>query len=542
MTWSTLAWSPTATRHAALLMLFQLLVGVAIGVLAVAGLTIISISTARASARAPEVSLRRALGAARRHLFASTLIEGGIIAGAALLVGGMAGTVAGRSALATWSGGVGATTRAASIGAALALLAGLLLGAVLPLMFQRRASPLPRAGGKPLQLAVPALQLGLSLTALTAAALLRQQATPLIPRGAAQLMHGAVFQVTAPEAPPGVRAERYAQVLKQLRARRPAEPVSLSSPGALVGLGMVDVVITDCGRCAQGGLPLPLHPVPATHYLVSSDTFRVLGLQVVAGRVFSARDRWHTARVAVVNQSLALRHFEQGQAVGRKILVERERAEWYTVVGVVENQRPVGFGAGLQPPFAVYLSVLQHPARSVDLFVQAPGGAGAGSDADDVLRRTLGAAATPVAPASASRLLAVEAAPLRWFGGMFEMEGWVILAIATLGTFVVMRLWVASVWYELGLRRAVGARRRDIFGFVLLRAAGVAASGVAIGLWLGLFLWGGLATIVAGLPAWDVHTALHVAPVLVGATLAGALMPAWQAARAAPTELIGAAV
>ncbi len=101
---------------------------------------------------------------------------------------------------------------------------------------------------------------------------------------------------------------------------------------------------------------------------------------------------------------------------------------------------------------------------------------------------------------------------------MFGMEGWVILMVATLGTFVVMHLWVASLSYEFGLRRSVGARRRDLLRFVLSRAAGVAVGGVAIGLWVGLFVWGALATVVAA--------------------FAGALHPAWQAARTMPSELI----
>jgi hypothetical protein len=52
------------------------------------------------------------------------------------------------------------------------------------------------------------------------------------------------------------------------------------------------------------------------------------------------------------------------------------------------------------------------------------------------------------------------------------------------------------------------------------------------------FGWGALATVVAGLPEWDVLLALRTAPILLGAALAGALPPALQAARAAPTELI----
>ena len=37
---------------------------------------------------------------------------------------------------------------------------------------------------------------------------------------------------------------------------------------------------------------------------------------------------------------------------------------------------------------------------------------------------------------------------------------------------------------------------------------------------IGSFVWGALATVVPGLPAWDLHTALGFAPLLVAATLA----------------------
>lgn len=540
MVWSSLAWSPTGIRRVALVTLVELLLGVATGVVAVAGLTILSLSVVRASGRAPEFSLRRAVGGTGGQLLVSTLLEGGAIAAAALLLGGGAGALAARSALAAWPGGVGPASHSGDVLGVGAILGVIVAGAAFPLTWRRRSSPLPRAAGHPLPLIVPALKLGLSLTALTAAALLQRQARPLTAGGGGsgggvgQRLDGTVMEITAPEESLEVRAEQYTRLLKSIGG------ASLSSPGTLVGSGMGDVVITDCGNCAQGGLPRPLHEVPATHYLVSSDTFRVLGLTATAGRTITTADRWNTQRVAVVNRALALQHFEEGRAVGRKILVQRERGEWYTVVGVVEDRSPASFGSGLQPPFAVYLSVLQHPARSVDLFVPAQGDAGGSVVAVAALRRTFAGTAARVVPATARGILAAEVAPLRWFERLFRAEGWAILAVATLGTFVVMRLWVASLWHEFGLRRTAGARRRDIFWFVGLRAAGVALGGIAIGLWCGVILWGALAAIVPGLPVWDVELALRSAPLLLAATGAGAWLPAWQLARATPVQLVSA--
>jgi len=123
---------------------------------------------------------------------------------------------------------------------------------------------------------------------------------------------------------------------------------------------------------------------------------------------------------------------------------------------------------------------------------------------------------------------------------MFDVEGVGILAIATIGTFAMMWLWVASLLAELGVRRAVGARRRSVMAYVLWRALLVAVAGAAFGSWLGLMVWDALGNALSGLPAWDPGAVLRYALVLCAAALAGALLPAWRAAHTPPTALLAA--
>jgi putative ABC transport system permease protein len=115
--------------------------------------------------------------------------------------------------------------------------------------------------------------------------------------------------------------------------------------------------------------------------------------------------------------------------------------------------------------------------------------------------------------------------------------GAVVLAIAVLGTFAVMQLWVTALAPELALRRAVGARRRQIFGYVLVRAAGVGIIGVGLGMLLSELTSDPLAALIGGLPLWEVALVPRPAVLLLIATLAGALIPAWRAARADPAGL-----
>jgi hypothetical protein len=277
---------------------------------------------------------------------------------------------------------------------------------------------------------------------------------------------------------------------------------------------------------------------PATYQFVSADTFRLLGVHLVAGRGITAADGPGAPRVAVVSRSLAVREFEGGKPIGRRIRAGDGGAGWSTVVGVVDDPRPVGLGGALQPRYTVYLSVLQHPPRSAELLVRAPRRRELSRDVRPVLQAALGSRTpVPAGQRESSRRVA-DTAPLVWFGRAFAMEGWAMLGMAVIGAFALMNLWVRSLLGELGVRRAVGARRRDLLRFVLVRALGVGVAGVAAGLWFGWPLWGELSRAAPGLDPWSASTVSRFGGMLVAAALAGALLPAWRAARMRPMALI----
>ncbi len=156
------------------------------------------------------------------------------------------------------------------------------------------------------------------------------------------------------------------------------------------------------------------------------------------------------------------------------------------------------------------------------------------------LRAALGPHLARVTQLSEARLLDAAAAPLRWFGALFGAEGWAMLLVAVVGTFAVMWLWVASLLRELGVRRAIGARRRDVLRFVLARARRSRAGrrGVRhLGGIDGVGRPAGRGRRTAGLGSARRGGLRHAAG---GRDAAGALLPAWRAARAAPARLLAA--
>jgi hypothetical protein len=236
-----------------------------------------------------------------------------------------------------------------------------------------------------------------------------------------------------------------------------------------------------------------------------------------------------------VSRSLAAREFQDGKPIGRRINTGDDNAEGSTVVGIVDDQLPMALGGTLQPRYAVYVSVLQHPPRSVDLLIRDP--------VDyEALARTLetnighGSGHYTVNTERAVR--EAEIAPVGWFGRRFELQGWALVGVASLGIIAFMGLWVRSLMGEIAVRRSVGARRQQIFRWMVWRAAGVAARGIVAGLWFGLAVWGTLPEVVTGAETWDPSRFLPYAVLILGVVLCGVVPPAWRASRALPVELL----
>jgi len=534
--WTSLAITPTSIQQGALHTLSSLLMNLAVVVVFVAVVTIAALSFVRASVRRTEIGVRRAVGASQHDIWLAGLIEGAVLALIAVVLGTSAGAVGARLALANWPG----SASVGPLGPILVMVAGLggviIAGALLPTLttVTRRSNIAP--GTPPQGLVVPALQLGISLAVLVAAAQLTRSGDLVVSSTTTSERAGHIFGVAAPGPRPTDRASQYAILLHQLHSEEGLDVVSLTSIGALAGLGTEDLVLTDCGRCSSGGLPMPTHPVPAMLYAVSPDTFRALGMPIAAGRSFTNGDGWQAGRLAVVNEALAAWHFADGNAVGRRVFVGRNG--WYTVIGVVRDKNRVGFAASTASRYAVYLNALAQPPDRAELLVR-----GRSSDAAQAVARAVHVAFGSQANVSDSgeegRVLAAQAAPVRWFGWLFGLEGGGALVIAAIGTFAVMRMWVRGAAPELATRRAVGATRQDVLRFVLLKAAIVGCGGVAVGLWLGIVVSGLVAATVGNLPPRTPDLVIPPATVLVAATFLGALLPARTVVRSTPAALIG---
>ena len=117
---------------------------------------------------------------------------------------------------------------------------------------------------------------------------------------------------------------------------------------------------------------------PADDLSIDGDYFAVLGVPLLAGRVFDTRDGPNAPQTVIVSAALARRYFERANPIGERLNVGGTGpANEYTIVGVVGNVPYDGVARGasaaLYFPFAQYamgitrdFSVVIRTAESLD--------------------------------------------------------------------------------------------------------------------------------------------------------------------------------
>jgi putative ABC transport system permease protein len=242
--------------------------------------------------------------------------------------------------------------------------------------------------------------------------------------------------------------------------------------------------------------------------------------------------------VVVVNQSFAA-HFWPGEnAVGRRLRVAGAAAE-FEVVGVVrdgkyrslgEAPRPFLYGALEQKQWRTGGRTGEITTGSQTLVARARGPA-PGALAD--LRQLIRELDPHIAVARLETLqetLGVALFLPRLAAVLFAVFGLLGLALAALGIYSLMVYSAGQRTREIGIRMALGARRRDIVRLLVRRGLGLALLGIAAGLAVAVGTTRALAALLYGVSPTDPATFLTVATFLALIALSASYLPARRAA------------
>jgi putative ABC transport system permease protein len=269
--------------------------------------------------------------------------------------------------------------------------------------------------------------------------------------------------------------------------------------------------------------------------------FTIKKFVVERGRAFSPQEVNVGARVIVIGVDVAEHFFNGLDPLGREL---RIAGSPYEVIGVIERQGSV-FGFSLDrlaiAPYTSPLLRTIRPRGDVEsLVVQAPS-ALLVTEGIDAAREVLRSARRLPPGRKDNFALETQDEAMAFFDGIkskMVIFGTALPAIGlVVGAMVIMNIMLVAVaerTREIGVRKALGARRRDIMSQFLVESATLSVVGAAIGIALGV----GLAAVIEALtplPAavapWSVVAALIVG---AGVGIAAGIYPASRAARLDP--------
>jgi predicted permease len=283
---------------------------------------------------------------------------------------------------------------------------------------------------------------------------------------------------------------------------------------------------------------------------VSEGYFEAMGLRLVAGRAFEARDTDGAPRAIIVDERLARKFWPGGDPIGRHmyfpdsaadIFRPPARDEWFTVVGVVRPVRLASLTSdGSSGRFgAYYLPQRQFPTRTVTLAIRTKG---APATLTAEVRSAI-AGVDPELPFYTVRTMEerVDRALVDRRTPMLLAVGFAVVALllSAIGIYGTLSYQVSRRTNEIGVRMALGADTSSIFGMVLREGSLMIASGIAVGL-LGAFaMRRTLQSQLFEIGALDPRVVAGVGAVLGAVALAACVVPARIASRTDPVRALG---
>jgi putative ABC transport system permease protein len=540
-----LAWMLGPTTPRALWMLL----GAVTLLLLIACVNVANLQLARAAARKRELAVRSALGASRLRLLRHTLVESAVLA----VLGGVAGVV-----LARWLvrlivaaappdvpriDTATVSLPALAFGAIITMVVALVSGLV-PALNAARSDPQravgeggvrTSAGRSSLQArrTLVIVELSLSVVLLLGAGLAIRSISHL---RSVDPGFDPTSVVTASITLPSARydsASKVVRLLYDLQERLAAAPdveaAAIASASPLGGGGFY------LGRmmAAEGRDPTAANEVPVNWNVTTPGYFAVLHIPVLRGRDFTVHDDSAAPPVMIVNETFAKSMFGRDNPIGRRAMSTRDEKVYREIIGVVHDVKY--FGARDSTRALVWVPYAQKNAWHQGIItIRARGDA---SNAIPTLRRELHAVDAGIALANVmtmNQAMARSMAGDRMIAVLLTAFATLALILAAVGIFGVLSYSVAQRTQELGIRRALGAQKRDVVRLVLQETLPMVLAGILAGLGIGVGLTRFMQAMLYGVRATDPVTIGGVALVLCGVGLLAALLPARRAATVSP--------
>jgi predicted permease len=523
-------------------------------ILAIACSNLATLLLVRGAARAKDISVRLAMGATRRQLVRHLLTESLLLS----LAGGIAGCVLAWWGLQALHGvdlpvtvDLTLDSRVLACALALSLVACVAFG-LMPALKATRLDLLPalRDEGLPpidhrrltlknallvVQVAVSVLLLGGTSIFLQQLAATRALRIGYAVEGVAMLETDVRFGGYSAAA----ALKMYDELLRRVAAVPGVQSAALSR-GLPMGVEGTMPIVVD-GAASDTRSP------PAAMIWAGPGFFETLRIPLLHGRVFDARDRADTPRVAVITDTMARQYFGATDAVGRRFRFQAEPGSWREVIGVVRDTGTGDFADDVVDPVGplFYNSYTQAGLPPTTVTARTAGDAAALVAAMQRELRAVDVSLPVMTATTMAQQLEKPLAGPRAVAALLGVLGGLGLVLASIGLYAVVAFAVARRSREIGIRMALGARSQQVVWSMVRGVAGLIGVGTLIGLALSVLVMLalraasapgdiGIGNIAVYRPRIDPVALLAIAAVTAVVGVAAAFVPGRRAARLDP--------
>jgi putative ABC transport system permease protein len=271
-------------------------------------------------------------------------------------------------------------------------------------------------------------------------------------------------------------------------------------------------------------------------YMITSDYFKVMQINLVRGRTLLESDNENSPLVVVVSKTAAERWWPKQDPIGKRIrlpgFVPEMINSWRTVVGVVEDVKQ----AGLDAPHTMQIYLPQSQTRNGAMTLVVRTESDPLRSVQDV-RGQLVALDKELAVSDVSSMEEVLSASVsgrRFTTVLLLLFGGLGLLLASVGVYGILSYMVAQRTSEIGIRMALGAARKDVLSLVIGQGLRLAIAGLAAGLAGALALTRLMSRLLYETSPSDPATFIGVIFVLALVSLVAIYVPARRASKVDP--------